>query len=96
MPIDGRTNVTSPKVYKLFLKSFNGAEGWQDYINFVKPKTILWENHSPFVRLLTLDKENWCKVYADNYGAMTNDDKNSGFSVFIRRDSEDSEKLCLN
>ena len=96
VPIDGRTNVTSPKVYKLFLKSFNGAEGWQDYINFVNPKTILWENHSPFVRLLTLDKENWCKVYADNYGAMTNDDKNSGFSVFIRRDSEDSEKLCLN
>ena len=96
VPIDGRTNVISPKVYKLFLKSFNGEDGWQDYINFVKPKTILWENHSPFVKLLLMDKENWCRVYTDDYSAIARDWKKLGFSVFIRRESENSDRLCLN
>ena len=85
-PIDGRTNVMSPKVYNLFLKSLNGKEGWQDYINFVNANTILWPNSSPLVRILNMDKENWCRVF--------NEKREKGFSIFIKRGINDT--LCLN
>lgn len=85
-PIDGRTNVNSKKVSKMFVKAFSADKGWQKYINFVNPNTILWPNSSPLVRVLNEKKDDWCRVYADKYA--------QGFTVFIKRGLNDS--LCLN
>ncbi|MGI6681427.1 MAG: hypothetical protein ACOX3T_08130 [Bdellovibrionota bacterium] len=86
--VDGRLSVNSKKVFKLMQNAFEGKADWQEYIKYVNPKTILWPNVSPLVRILELDKENWCKVFEDK--------RESGFSVFIKKDNLDKLKLCLN
>ncbi len=100
VPVDGRTNVNSPKVMKKYLIANKGAENWQDYLKIVRPNTILWHNSSSFVRLMLTQKK-WCRVFFENFKKTTNEDdiknmntKDSGFSVFAKR--KDYKELCLN
>jgi hypothetical protein len=78
VPIDGRTNVNSPVVWKLYDDAFAGRPNWNQYIEKVKPATILWRQGSPFVSLLELSPE-WCRVF-------TAGDDPDDYTVFISKD----------
>ncbi len=78
VPIDGRTNVNSPEIWKLYDDAFAGRANWKQYIDRVKPGVILWRRGSPFVSLLDLSPE-WCRVFT----AGNNLDD---YTVFISRD----------
>lgn len=78
VPIDGRTNVNSPEVWEMYQASLRGASNWEDYIEKVKPKTILWRKGSAFTSLLVLSPE-WCRVFASGETEMAH-------VVFIPRD----------
>jgi uncharacterized membrane protein (DUF485 family) len=76
--IDGRTNVNSPEIWEMYQASLRGAATWEDYIEKVKPKTILWRQGAAFVSLLLLSPE-WCRVYASGETEMAH-------VVFITRE----------
>jgi hypothetical protein len=81
--IDGRTNVTPYDIWLKFNASFYGKNNWRDYIDSVKPKSIIWSNASPFVNLLIASGE-WCQVFQQGSA-------DSGFSLFLNK--EDFLKL---
>ncbi len=100
--IDGRTNVTPKKIMKMHIDALGGYEDWREYLDFVKPNTILWENSSPFVRLMLM-QDDWCRVFYENFKESNEgkneklrniDKKDTGFSVFVKR--SDYKELCLN
>lgn len=74
MPIDGRTNVTPPEVMSKYREAANGRETWREYIELVKPKTIIWRRESPLVNILRLLPE-WKEAFKD--GVI-----NDGYIVF--------------
>ncbi len=87
VPIDGRTNVTPEEVFEKFQRSFFGHFGWQEFIDLVDPKTILWPLESPLSPLL-LSTGNWCVVYAS--GSV-----DYGFGLFVNRDYGMQRELCI-
>jgi hypothetical protein len=78
VPIDGRTNVNSPEIWRLHDDAFAGRLNWRQYIEKVKPGTILWRQGSPFVSLLDLSAD-WCRVF------VAGDDPDD-YTVFISKD----------
>ncbi len=76
VPIDGRTNVNNPKIWKMFVSSLVGKENWRDYIDKVQPKTILWTRESPLNALL-LEDLSWERVFVSG-------SKDSGLVIFKR------------
>jgi hypothetical protein len=86
VPIDGRTNVNAPDVWRMYDDAFSGRSNWKQYIEKVKPSTILWRQGSPFVALLELSPE-WCRVFAagtdpDDYTVFVSKEE------FLRRSGE--------
>jgi hypothetical protein len=92
VPIDGRTNVNAPEIWRMYDDAFAGRPTWKQYIERVQPMTILWRQGSPFASLLELSPD-WCRVFA---GAAGLDD----YAVFIhkeeftRREGEFTSKDC--
>ncbi len=82
VPVDGRTNVNRADIWRAHEKALLGREGWQDYLNAVKPKTVLWRQDSPLVAILLAAPE-WCRVFQSGNSGLDH-------SVFISR--EDFEK----
>lgn len=87
VPIDGRTNLIPPDLWQKHRAALNGTEQWQEYLDLVKPRTVLWPNESPLVALLIASQE-WCRVF------MTRKDK-EGFSVFVSKEEYLSRKTEL-
>jgi len=75
VPIDGRTNITPREVQLAHHAAFSGYVNWQDYLDLVKPVSVLWRTASPLTALL-LAKNEWCLVYQST-------DKERGHSLFI-------------
>jgi len=80
--IDGRTNVISEEVWKAYGAAYTGSRDWAEYIELVKPETILWTSGAPLVSLLLLSGE-WCEVFQTG-SART------GFSVLIKKEEFES------
>ena len=76
VPIDGRTNVMTKEIWQQFKAALLGQEDWKNYLESVRPETILWPNESPLCALLVADG-GWCRVFRSG-------DRRSGFSVFVR------------
>ncbi len=74
VPIDGRTNVIPADVWRKYSKAAFGQRGWQEYLELVKPETILWRSDRALVSIL-LATGQWCDVY-DRYG----------YTILIKRD----------
>lgn len=77
VPIDGRTNVTPRDVWLKFNAAFQGQERWQEYLDLVKPETILWKSESPLLSIL-LARGEWCVVFRSGTAE-------SGFVVMVKR-----------
>lgn len=93
VPIDGRTNVNSPEIWRLYDDAFAGRSNWNQYIERVKPATILWRQGSPFVSLLELSPE-WCRVFVtgtdpDDYTVFISKQE------FLRRQGEFTARDCV-
>jgi len=84
VPIDGRTNVTPPHVWRNFITAFRGQAGWQEYFALVGPKTVLWKKTSPLISIL-LHGSLWCLVYED--GSLE-----EGYAVFISHSTFEERK----
>jgi hypothetical protein len=76
--IDGRTNLIPGDVWKKHQAAQFGKENWREYLDLVKPRTILWSNESPLIAILIASQE-WCRVF-------NNRSDREGFSVFISRE----------
>ena len=76
--IDGRTNVNPKTIWDAHKHSVAGGRAWRDFIDLVKPKTIVWQEDRPFSSLIRLSAD-WCEVF----DGATQRDK---FSVFITRE----------
>ncbi len=76
--IDGRTNVTSEWFLEKHTDALNGRVNWREIVEKANPKTILWRNQSPLVAIL-LNNIEWCGIYNDG-------DRESGYSIFVRRE----------
>lgn len=77
VPIDGRTNVNPGEIMEMNLSAYRGKQSWREYLDTVKPQTILWKNVSPLSAILLATGE-WCRVFR-------NGSETEGFSVFITR-----------
>lgn len=78
VPIDGRTNVTPHEVWNKFKAAFDGLHNWHEYIDLVKPQTILWRVESPLSSIL-LATGDWCSVFRSG-------DSEQGYHVFVNRE----------
>ena len=87
VPIDGRTEVNTKEAWTEFRAAYLGEERWQDFIDLVKPQTIMWPTGSPFVRILTSSGQ-WCLVYQE--GPVT------GTTVLVRRSVWEARKNQLD
>jgi len=76
--IDGRTNVTPENVWEKFVDTLKGRNNWRDYIDMVKPGTILWRTQSPLTSILLYGSD-WCRVFKAGSGE-------GAYSVFVRKD----------
>ncbi|RIL09479.1 MAG: hypothetical protein DCC75_06425 [Proteobacteria bacterium] len=65
--LDGRTNLIEPAAWEKFSSIFRGRENWKEYLEYVKPETILWRSDSPLKAILLNDssEERWCLVYEE-------------------------------
>lgn len=96
--IDGRTNVGDPEVFKKHSQAGRGLTNWAEYLDVVKPQTIIWRNEGPLVAILQ-QKPEWCQVYEQGL-------PDRGYSIFIKREAFDlskelklkviSKSLCRN
>lgn len=77
VPIDGRTNITPPKIFEEFEAALGGKHNWRKYFESVKPETVLWPTESPLVTIL-LEGREWCQVFESG-------DKEVGYTVFVKR-----------
>lgn len=77
VPLDGRTNVNSPQIWKAYRRAMEGTDGWRELLTLVNPRTILWRRESPFVELLKMTGE-WDEVFSSGSAAR-------GFVVLSRR-----------
>lgn len=78
VPIDGRTNVVPPEVWEKFQAAYHGGVRWKEYLEIVKPNTILWRIESPLIPILFAEGD-WCMIYGDPSAE-------AGFSVLVRKD----------
>lgn len=76
--IDGRTNLIPGDLWKKHQAAQFGKETWREYLDLVKPRTILWSNESPLIAILIASQE-WCRVF-------NNRSDREGFSVFVSRE----------
>lgn len=74
--VDGRTNVNPPEIMRKHGKAVRGQLGWADYLDAVKPNTILWRTEGPLVAILR-ERPEWKLVHQDG-----SDEK--GHVVFVR------------
>jgi len=77
VPIDGRTNVNSPEIWKAYRAAVEGQAEWKKILDLVKPNTILWRRDSPFVELLKSSGE-WQEVFPKG------STREGGFVVLVR------------
>jgi len=82
--IDGRTNVIPEHVWTAYHAARVGSRNWFDFVELVKPKTILWTSGAPFVTLL-LSSGEWCEVFQSGSPV-------TGFSVLIKREEFDARE----
>lgn len=78
VPIDGRTNVMPQHVWEKFDASLRGTHRWHEFIDLVKPETILWKTESPLTSILLSGKE-WCSVFRSGT-------PDAGYTVFLKAD----------
>ncbi len=81
VPIDGRTNVNRRDVWDSYLMAFEGRQQWREYLDKVRPRTVIWKEGSPLSALL-LEAPDWCRVFES--GKRLND-----YAVFITREEFD-------
>jgi hypothetical protein len=62
VPIDGRTNVNNPEITRTFLQTLQGLPSWEEYLDLVNPKTVLWDTKFPLTAILDSHPD-WCLVY---------------------------------
>lgn len=79
VPIDGRTNVTPHEVWKKYLAAEMGKSHWHEYLELVKPSTILWRTESPLTSILRATGA-WCEVFSSG-------NEEHGYTVFVSRDT---------
>jgi len=84
VPIDGRTNVNSPEIMRMHSAALRGQLNWKEYLDAVKPNTILWRVESPLTALL-LESPDWCLVHKDG-------SQEKGHVVFSKK--IDSSQRC--
>jgi len=77
VPIDGRTNVMPKEVWEKAHRAFTGREEWREYIELVKPRTILWKRASPLTAIL-LNDDAYCVIFRSGTSEV-------GFAVFVER-----------
>jgi hypothetical protein len=77
VPVDGRTNVTPPDILRAHGQAFSGWLNWREYVEAVKPETILWRTASPLTAILANSGE-WCIV-------KRYPDVQSGHTVLVKR-----------
>lgn len=61
---DGRTNLISNEFWKDYIIALQGLPGYEQFIERIKPETILWTQRSPFPELLKARGE-WCRVFSE-------------------------------
>ncbi len=86
--IDGRTNITPPKIFELSYAALKGERSWKEYFEEVQPKTVLWRANTPLVSIL-IESEEWCLVF-------DSEEEGSGHVLFVESDyyrSRLSERL---
>lgn len=76
--IDGRTNLIPHELWEKHMAAYRGRENWREYIDMVRPNTILWKNESPLLAILRNGSE-WCHVYQSGT-------KDSGYSLLVRKE----------
>jgi hypothetical protein len=76
VPIDGRTNVNSPKIWSAYRAAVEGRAGWRELLELTRPNTIVWRRESPFIEILKLTGE-WREVFSSGSAQR-------GFVVLIR------------
>jgi len=81
VPIDGRTNVTPKEVWEKAHAAFQGQARWKEYLDLVKPETILWKSESPLVSILVAEGE-WCVVFRGGTPEF-------GYVVLVKRSTFD-------
>lgn len=74
--IDGRTNVTPPVVMEKFEAAFSGRNNWREFVDLVKPATIIWRIDSPLSTILA-ETGQWQVVYRSG-------SERQGYQVFVR------------
>lgn len=77
--MDGRTNVNLPEVAMKSSRAYQGQNKWNEYLELVKPNTILWKSYSPLIQILGQDNE-WCKVFSEFR------EDQDGYTVFTKRE----------
>ncbi len=82
VPIDGRTNVSTPKIMAMYEDAVAGNYNWKQYLQTVRPNTVLWRIGFPLPWLL-LETGKWCIVYGDPK------DKSPGYkgAVLVRKEA---------
>ncbi len=76
VPLDGRTNVNLPDIWRAYRVAVEGQSGWEELLQIVKPNTILWRRESPLTQLL-IASGGWREAYVT--GSPT-----KGFVVLTR------------
>lgn len=78
VPIDGRTNVNDPVIWRKFFDALQGRNNWREYIDAVNPGTIIWNTHSALSSLL-LEDAGWCEVFRSKATEV-------GYAVYVKRE----------
>lgn len=82
--IDGRTNVNPPRVWEAYRAAFTGDERWEEYLDLVRPKSVLWRRGSPLNSIL-LESPAWCRVFDGGH-------PRAPYVVFITREEFDARR----
>jgi hypothetical protein len=75
--IDGRTNLIPKDMWKKYSATYSGKRSWQEYLQEVKPETIMWRDDSPLGSILIAEGE-WSEVFSSG-------PERSRVSVFVKR-----------
>lgn len=60
--IDGRTNLIDQAMWRKYISAWDGKRSWSEYLDLVKPETVLWRADSALPALL-LATGDWCVVF---------------------------------
>jgi len=75
--IDGRTNLIAKDLWRKYNATYSGKRTWKEYLDIVKPETILWRDDSPLGSLLVAEGI-WCEIFSSG-------PERSKVSVFAKR-----------